>query len=187
MSASALRAVGLCASPNRSQSRSGRLLDHALARLATLDVPARRIDLGELPADALLGRARHALVDEAIGATIQAQIVIAATPVYRATYSGLLKVFLDLFPHGGLTGRVVVPIATGGSQAHLLALDHGLRPLFASLGALVTASGIYASPEQFAGDAPDAALFDRVGRAVVEAVALARSLELSDLLPTESR
>lgn len=179
---SVFRAVGLCASPNRAQSKSGRLLDHALDRLATLHVPGRRIDLGELPAEALLGQGRHVEVEEAIAATIDAQIVIAATPVYRATYSGLLKVFLDLFPNGALSGRVVVPIATGGSQTHLLALDHGLRPLFASLGALVTASAVYAGPEHFA---DEQALLDRVDKAVIEAAALARSLAHSNLI--ESR
>ena len=184
-----LRAVGLCASPNRRQSRSGQLLDRALLRLAALEVATRRIDLGELPADALLGRARHPQVDEALAAVGEARILVAATPIYRATYSGLLKVFLDLFPTAGLAGKVVVPIATGGSPGHLLALDHGLRPLFASLGALVTASAIYAEPSHFAGEEPECALAERVDRAAAEAVALARSFDSSptDVLPTGSR
>jgi FMN reductase len=114
-------------------------------------------------------------VAEAQHQVLAARIVVASSPVYRATYSGLLKVFFDLLPQDALEGKVGFPILTGGSQAHLLALDHGMRPLFASIGATVIAGAVYGYDAQFRSGAPDTALLERVDRAVEEAVALARS------------
>jgi FMN reductase len=110
--------------------------------------------------------------DRAI-ALIAAQVVVVATPVYRASYSGLLKVFFDLFAEDALADRVAVPIAVGGGAGHLLAIDHGLRPLLTSLGATVVPGGVYGTPAGFADSGPTPALLERVDRAVVEAVSLA--------------
>jgi FMN reductase len=74
--------------------------------------------------------------------------VVVATPVYKAAYSGVLKVFLDLLPQTGLAGKTVLPLATGGSPNHMLALDYALRPVLQSLGAKHILSGIYATDAQ---------------------------------------
>src|SRR6266852_1938882 len=81
-----------------------------------------------------------------------------ALPIYRATYSGLLKVFFDLLPPDALARKVAIAIATGGGPSHLLAVDHGLRPLLASVGALVVATGIYGTDAQFRAGVPEPAL-----------------------------
>jgi FMN reductase len=83
-----------------------------------------------------------------------ATIVVASTPVYRATYSGLLKVFFDLLPVDGLAQKVAVAIATGGSPAHQLVIDHGLRPLFGSVGAVTVPTGIYGTDAGFENGVP---------------------------------
>src|SRR5215831_7280072 len=168
-----LHVVSLGASPSGPLSRSAALLQAALALLADREVRVERIDLAALPADGLLGRARSPQVDAALAVIACADLVIVATPIYRATYSGLLKVFFDLLPTGGLAGKVALPIAAGGSPSHQLAIDHGLRPLLASLGAVVVATGVYASPEQFLDGTPDRPLLERLERAVAEALALA--------------
>src|SRR6266568_3204558 len=93
--------------------------------------------------------------------------------VYRATYSGLLKVFFDLLPQDSLIGKIGVPLVTGHGPAHALSIDHGLRPLFASLGATVIASGVYATSQQFTDGKPGRELLEAVDRAVAEALALA--------------
>jgi FMN reductase len=167
-----LHAVGLGASPGGPLSRSAALLQAALAMLEAREARIERIDLAELPADGLLGRARSPQVDAALAAIACADVVVVATPIYRATYAGLLKVFFDLLPTAALAGKVALPIAAGGSPGHQLAIDHGLRPLLASLGAVVVATGVYASPEQFADGVPDRPLLERLERAVAEAVAL---------------
>ena len=168
-----LHVVGLGASPGGPLSRSAALLQAALASLAAREVRIERIDLATLPADGLLGRARSPQVEAALAAVACADLVIVATPIYRATYSGLLKVFFDLLPTAALAGKVALPIAAGGSPGHQLAIDHGLRPLLASLGAVVVATGVYASPDQFIDGTPDRALLERLERAVAEALALA--------------
>jgi FMN reductase len=129
--------------------------------------------LARLPADALLGRRADPAVAAALATVVAARILVVSTPIYRATYSGLLKVFFDLLAPEALEGKVAIPIATGGSAAHLLAVDHGLRPLLASLGAVTVAAGIYGTDAQFLDGEPTAALLERVDRAAIEALTLA--------------
>jgi FMN reductase len=178
-----LRAVGLSASPGGARSKSSRLLAHALARFEALGHATTTVALSDLPADALLGRAQDEGLDRAQGAVRSADVLVVATPVYRATYSGLLKVFLDLLPHGALTGVVVVPVVTGGGLAHLLAIDHGVRPLVASLGAVVVSAGVYGTDLQFHDGEAEPELLVRVDRAVDEATFLARARALARTAP----
>lgn len=170
----ALRVAGISGSPSPT-SRSRVLVEYALAQLAARGAEAALVDLAALPAEALLGRGADRRVGAALETVTAARVVIAGTPVYRATYSGLLKVFFDLLPQDGLVGKIGVPIVTGHGSAHSLAVDHGLRPLFASLGATVVPSGVYATSEQFAGGRPTSELVQAVDRAVREAIALANA------------
>lgn len=166
-----LAAVGISGSPSAT-SKSRLLVEYALAQLAALGATTQLVDLATLPADALLGRGTSPAVAAALDAT-RARIIVAGTPVYRATYSGLLKVFFDLLPQDSLIGKVGVPIMTGHGAAHSLSVDHGMRPLFASLGATVVANGVYATSAQFQDGRPGAELLGAVDRAVHEALALA--------------
>src|SRR6266568_3865622 len=150
-----LATVGISGSPSKT-SKSRMLVEHAA-----------------LPAEPLLGRGASAAVAGAIEAATRAGIIVAGTPVYRATYSGLLKVFFDLLPQDSLLGKIGVPIVTGHDRGHSLALDHGLRPLFASLGATVVASGVYGTSAQFQNGKTAPELLQAVDRAVDEALALA--------------
>jgi FMN reductase len=149
------------------------LLSAAVRRLELHGVAATEIDLAVLPAEALLGRYRSEALDVAIATTTQARIVIASTPVYRASYSGLLKVFFDLLAPESMARAVAIPIATGGAPGHQLVLDHALRPLFGSLGATVVPTGIYGTDAQFASGEPHPLLVQRIERAVDEALAIA--------------
>jgi SsuE family FMN reductase len=145
---STLKAVGLSGSPSPN-SRSKILLEKTLEQLASQGLEVQLIDLAELPAEGLLGRRKEPLIDEAIQQATHANIVVLATPVYRATYTGQLKAFLDLFPQNALRGIVVGLIATGGSPLHALSIDHGLRPLVASLSGLSAAHAVYVTDGQF--------------------------------------
>jgi FMN reductase len=124
-------------------------LEQTLTQLAAHQVATQLLDLTSLPAEGLLGRIKDAVIDAAIQQTLQANILILATPIYRATYTGQLKAFLDLFPQNSLRRMVVGLIATGGSSHHALAIDHGLRPLVASLGGLSAAQAVYVADGQF--------------------------------------
>ncbi len=167
-----LAVVGIAGSPSAT-SKSRVLVEYALGRLAAHGATPQLVDLAALPAEPLLGRETSATVTAAIDATTRARIIVAGTPVYRATYSGLLKLFFDLLPQDSLIGKVGVPIVTGHGAAHSLSVDHGMRPLFASLGATVVANGVYATSAQFQDGRPSAELLQALDRAVHEALALA--------------
>ena len=167
-----LTAIGISGSPS-ARSRSRVLLEHALRTLAGQGVATGVINLNELPADALLGRRDAVELEQALAAVGGAEIVVASTPVYRATYTGLLKVFFDLFEQRALVGKVGLAIATGGAPGHQLVLDHGLRPLFASVGAVVVPTGVYATDAEFDAGIPRRAVLDRIERAVAESILLA--------------
>ena len=101
---------------------------------------AASIDLAAHAVDVVQGSdVAQALVAD----VADADVVIACSPTYKATYTGLLKCFWDLFPHQGLAGRVAVPVMTGGSADHALAGEVHLRPLLVELGASVPTRALY--------------------------------------------
>jgi FMN reductase len=79
-----------------------------------------------------------------------ADIVIVASPTYKATFTGLLKAFLDRYPNNGLAGVTAVPVMTGGWPGHLLAVELHLRPVLIELGATVPARGLYVTEPELA-------------------------------------
>jgi FMN reductase len=130
-------------------STTWRLLQLLGDRLAALGHRTLALQVRELPAAALLRADRDdPALREALAMVLDADAVVVATPVYKASFSGLLKVFLDLLPQDGLAGKLVLPLATGGSQSHMLALDYALRPVLASLGPRHILPSIYATSEQ---------------------------------------
>jgi len=165
--------VAISGSP-QARSRSTALMQLALARLERVDGEAswqQSIHARELPAASLLGADREQpQILAAIAAVQAADLVVVATPIYKAAYSGLLKTFLDLLPQDALRGKTVLPLATGGSAAHLLALDYALRPVLAALGARHVLDGVFATDAQLtsheAGYVPDDALVERIDRAL---------------------
>ena len=90
------------------------------------------------------------LVEQVAGS----QLVVVASPTYKATYTGLLKAFLDRFPHQGLGGVTAIPLMLGASHVHALAPEHGLRPLLVELGASVPTRGLYVLDAEHADPAP---------------------------------
>ncbi|HEX2011364.1 MAG TPA: NADPH-dependent FMN reductase [Roseateles sp.] len=138
----------IAASPS-APSRSASLLAAAGERLKHLGLTTRSLNLRELPAEALLqAQVEAAGLREAVQQVREARVVVLATPIYKAAYSGLLKVFLDLLPQDGFKGKLVWPLATAGSPAHLLALDYALRPVIAALGAQDVVSPVFAADTQ---------------------------------------
>lgn len=75
--------------------------------------------------------------------------LIAVTPTFNATFSGLFKSFFDVLPEQTLHGTPVLIAATGGTERHSMVLDHALRPMFAYLHALVSPTGVYAATSDF--------------------------------------
>jgi FMN reductase len=169
------RAVAISGSP-RSPSKSKALAEMLLAQLASSGYDTEVIDVATLPAEALLARAGDAALDAAIAAVGGARIVIAASPTYRALYTGALKCFFDLMAPNHLLGKVCVPVLTAGAPAHFLAIDHGFGPLFASLEGTI-APGLFAVDDQFADGVPSAKLRARVEHVAEVAVRMAAAME----------
>ena len=140
--------VALAGSPS-ANSRSTALLRHVLSRFDDR-VARTEIVLRDLPPAALV---RADFDDPAIRRAREqvaaARLVVIATPIYKASFSGLLKTFLDLLPQDALRGKTVLALGTGGSHAHLLALDYALKPVLAALGARHILDAVYAADAQF--------------------------------------
>lgn len=130
-------------SPTRP-SRTLGLAQIVEQRLSREGFRVRTIHVRDLPPEALL----HAKFDDpaikdASEAIEQADGVVIASPVYKAAYTGALKAFIDLLPQFGLRGKVVLPLLTGGTLAHVLALDYAVRPVLQSLDPKLIVGGLF--------------------------------------------
>ena len=142
--------VTLGGSPSQ-RSRSGVLLEHAKRWLNQQGVEVVSYQVRDFPAEDLL----HARFDSPKIIDLLQQIenadgLVIATPVYKASFSGALKTVLDLLPERALSHKVVLPIATGGSIAHMLAVDYALKPVLSALKAQEMLQGIFAEDSQIA-------------------------------------
>jgi FMN reductase len=127
--------LSVSGSPSTS-SRTNRLLRHLDQRLTAQGHEVIPLDVRTIPAEALLGADfQHPAIVEATELFARADGVVVGTPVYKASYSGVLKALLDLLPQYALAGKTVLPLATGGTTAHVLAIDYALRPVLTSMGA----------------------------------------------------
>jgi FMN reductase len=102
----------------------------------------RAIDVRDLPPAALLAAdTTHPSIAAVVELFDRADGLVVATPVFKASYSGLLKTLLDLLPQRALVGKVVLPLATGGTLAHALVIDYALRPVLTTLGTTEVVNG----------------------------------------------
>jgi len=170
-------------SPSRP-SRTAALLDDVAAQIENSGHTATRLDVIELPAAALL---RADTADPAVRAAIDevdlADAVVVATPVYRASYSGVLKTFLDVLPQKAFAGKDVLPLATGGTIAHLLSIDYALRPVLLALCPRHIAPGRFVLDTQLNKDGRERGISDPAAR---EAVRLAVGAFLVEYTPSKA-
>jgi FMN reductase len=160
----------------RSASRTGTLLGHIAAALAER-VPAtiRPIGVAEIGPHLLtaLSRDRVSAAGEALLRTIEtADLLIIGTPVYRASYSGILKHVFDLVDRDALAGRVALLAATGGTPLHGLVGEHQLRPLLGFFRAITVPTFVYGTATEVVDDALSEPLQSRVAQAAGEAASL---------------
>ncbi len=95
---------------------------------------------------------------------IESDALIAVTPIFSASYSGLFKMFFDVLEIEALSGKPTIIAATGGSVRHSLALEHAMRPLFTYLRANVAPTSVYAGSEDWASDGDLARRIERAAR-----------------------
>ncbi|MGH4023023.1 MAG: NADPH-dependent FMN reductase [Pseudonocardiaceae bacterium] len=129
--------VVLSGSPSAT-SKTAAVLDLIALRLVDHGHQVRTVPVRELPAAALLsGDTSDPAIAEVVASIGVAGGLVVASPVYKAAYTGLLKSLLDLQPPHALAGKAVFPLVTGGTPAHVLALEYALRPVLAAMGGLV--------------------------------------------------
>ena len=122
---------------------------------------------GGAPADANLTGFASPRLQHVFDEVMAADGLIAATPIFKASYTGAFKSFFDVLEADALIGKPVIVAATGGTGRHSLAVDFAMRPLFAYMQALVVPTGIFASPHDWGTEGKNA-LAGRVGRAAAE-------------------
>ncbi len=130
-------------------SRSSAVLAYVRQLLQGQGLQTEALHVRDLdPADLLAARFDGPSIRAALASVQAARAVVIATPIYKAAYAGVLKAFLDLLPQDGLANKIVFPIATGGSPAHLLAIDYALKPVLSALGAQYILNGLYITDAQ---------------------------------------
>ena len=164
-----------------SQPSSTRLLADRLAESVTRqlqeaghDVLVEVVELRPLAhalADNLVTGFPPPDLEAAITAVTSADALVAVTPVFTASYSGLFKTFFDVLDKDALAGKPTLVAATAGTARHSLVLEHALRPMFAYLRAVVVPTAVFAATEDF-GDTTAGHLQERVDRAASELAAL---------------
>lgn len=171
-----LRVVGVSGSlhdPSKTTSLVEAILD-SVGRRGVVETRLIAIaQIGTALAGALSRDELPAEIEEALQAIEQADLLVVATPVYRASFTGLFKHLFDFVGQYALVGKPVLLAATGGGERHALIIEHQLRPLFAFFQALTLPVGVYASTADFDGaDLRDGAVRARVEQAVDRALPL---------------
>ncbi|MEV6431972.1 FMN reductase [Nocardia sp. NPDC051463] len=157
-SSTRLLADRLAAAADRALTASGRA-----AHFDVIELRDHALDL----AKNLVAGFPAAGLRETIGTVADADGIIAVTPIFNASYSGLFKTFFDVLEPDSLTGMPVLIGATGGTSRHSLALEHAVRPMFTYLRSVVVPTSVYAASEDWASADADG-LSARIDRAAVE-------------------
>jgi FMN reductase len=166
--------------PSSTRLLAGQIDTAVRAELVQSGLPATSsfIDLrtlGRPIIDAMLTGFAGSELESAFDAVAAADGVIAVTPAFNASFSGLFKSFFDVLPEHTLSDMPVLIAATGGTERHSLVLEHALRPMFSYLHAVVSPTGVYAATDDFGVRAGASGLAERIRRAAADFVRLMRS------------
>lgn len=135
-------------SPSASSRLTG-IVESLQSELQSAGAAVELITLRELPPEDLIyTKFDSPSITKALGQIEKADAVVVATPIYKASYTGVVKCFLDLIPQKGLVGKATLPVVIGGTVAHLLVIDYALKPVLAAIGAKHQLQGIFAQDTQ---------------------------------------
>ncbi|MDR4946720.1 NADPH-dependent FMN reductase [Neobacillus cucumis] len=126
------------------ETRLNGVLHDVLNQFREIGIPPEVINVRQFPSEALIqAKFDHEEIIAANKKVEDSNIIVILTPVYKASYSGVLKTYLDLLPQNGLEGKTILPIAVGGTFGHLLMIDYSLKPVFTALGATHILKGAF--------------------------------------------
>lgn len=167
--------------PSSTRMLADRLAAETVTQLADREIEASLdvIELRDLAHDItnnLLTGFAPAALESAINTVYSADAIIAVTPIFSTSYSGLFKSFIDVLDPDALTGKPVLIGANAGTPRHSLAIDYAIRPLFAYLHAEAVSTGVFAASSDWGGSGDEVApLATRVEKGAAElAAAIAR-------------
>jgi FMN reductase len=134
---------------NSKESRLTGIQKRIESFFETESLPYDTIYVHDLPAEDLIkANFSSEAIIQANQIVKDADIVVVLTPVYKASFTGILKTYLDLLPQKILIGKSVLPIAIGGSLGHLLVIEYALKPVLSELGATEILKGVFVVDEQ---------------------------------------
>lgn len=147
---SQLSIVGVAGSPT-STSSTRRLIVETVERVAKqTGATPTIIDVADTGALKTLSRAEgDPKLESALRAVETADLLVVGSPVYKGSYTGIFKHFIDFVDYRALIGTPVALLATGGSDRHALVIEHQLRPLFAFFQAHVLGTGLFLTSNEF--------------------------------------
>jgi FMN reductase len=126
------------------QTRLNGVLAEVVRNLEGVNISLEIIHVRNLPAqDLIQAKFDSEEIVKANKKVEDSSIIIILTPVYKASFTGVLKTYLDLLPQNGLEGKTILPIAVGGTFGHLLMIDYALKPVLSALGATHILKGAY--------------------------------------------
>jgi FMN reductase len=126
------------------QTRLNGVLHYVLNHFHEGEMTPEIINIRDLPAEDLIqARFESEEIIKENKKVENSNIIVILTPVYKASFSGVLKTYLDLLPQNSLEGKTIIPIAVGGTFGHLLMIDYALKPVLAALGATHILKGVY--------------------------------------------
>lgn len=131
----------------KSASRTRRVAETLVEKLFSADAEVQVIDLADHASELFAWPSET--MQQLNTAVAESDVAVFATPTYKASYTGLLKAFLDRYPANGLRGVVALPIFTGADQQHSMGPDVNLVPLLLELGAIVPGRGLYFVMSQY--------------------------------------
>ena len=147
-------------SASLSESSSTQQLGQAIGDAVAAELGGQIVhvslrELAHAMTDNLLTGFPSQALESAFDEVAHADVVIAVTPTYNASYSGLFKTFFDVLPDGALRDKPVAIGATGGTPRHSLVTEHAIRPMFTYLHAITAPTAVFAATEDFGAHASD--------------------------------
>jgi FMN reductase len=134
---------------NKKSSRLTGIHEYVENYLTKGNIQTNSIYVHELPAqDLILINFASEEIQKANKLVEEADIVVILTPIFKASYTGILKTYLDLIPQNGLENKTVIPIAIGGSFGHLLSIEYALKPVISVLGATEILKSVFVLDQQ---------------------------------------
>jgi FMN reductase len=166
--------------PSSTRLLANRIDAAVRAELARANLPATSSvielrPLGRVIMDAMLTGFAGPELESAFQTLAAGDGLIAVTPAFNVSFSGLFKSFFDVLPEETLSDMPVLIAATGGTERHSLVLEHSLRPMFSYLHAIVSPTGVYAATADFGSQTGLSGLAERISAAATDFARLMQS------------